>query len=95
VLGARAAGAGAAEEFGPYRADFTFAPERLVVECDSRRWHDNDVNFLTDRQKARFIRSCGYEVAPYTWAEVVHEPARVAGELRTALARRRRELRVR
>ena len=25
---------------GPYRADFAFRAERLVVECDGRPWHD-------------------------------------------------------
>jgi very-short-patch-repair endonuclease len=74
--------------FGSYRADFTWHEHRLVVELDSRRWHDNDVNFLTDRRKERAIRAAGYEVLRFTWAEVVHEPARVAAEIRAAMRRR-------
>ena len=73
--------------FGTYRADFTWHECRLVVELDSRRWHDNDVNFLTDRRKERAIRAAGYELLRFTWAEIVHEPARVAAEIRAAMAR--------
>lgn len=74
--------------FGELRADFAWPRLRLAVECDSRRWHDNDVNFLTDRRKERVIRAAGFELLRFTWAEVVHEPERVAAEIRAALARR-------
>lgn len=74
--------------FGSLRADFVFEQARVAVELDSRRWHGNDVNFLTDRRKERAIRAAGYELLRFTWAEVVHEPARVAAEIRAALARR-------
>lgn len=76
------------EWFGSHRADFTWHEHRLVVELDSRRWHDNDVNFLTDRRKERAIRAAGYEVLRFTWAEIVHEPAGVAAEIRAAMRRR-------
>jgi very-short-patch-repair endonuclease len=78
----------AQEPFGPYRADFTWHEHRLVVECDSRGWHDNDVNFLSDRRKDRAIRAAGYEVLRFTYAEIVHQPAIVAREIRAALRRR-------
>lgn len=74
--------------FGDLRADFAWPRHRLAVECDSRRWHDNDVNFLTDRRKERVIRAAGFDLLRFTWAEVVHEPGRVAAELRATLARR-------
>ena len=72
---------------GPYRADFTWLGPRLVVELDSRRWHGNDVNRVTDVQKERHIRRAGFEVLRFTWAEVVHAPFLVAKEIRAALRR--------
>jgi very-short-patch-repair endonuclease len=74
--------------FGPFRADFTWHSHRLVVEVDSRRWHGNDVNRVTDVQKERHIRRTGYEVLRFTWAELVHTPAAVAAEIRAELRRR-------
>jgi very-short-patch-repair endonuclease len=76
------------EPFGPYRADFTWHEYRLVVECDSRGWHFNDVNYLSDRQKERLIHAAGYEVLRFTYAEIVHQPAVVADEIRAAMERR-------
>lgn len=74
--------------FGPFRADFVFESAKLAIECQSRRWHDNDFNYRTDREKARVIKAAGYELLPFTWAEIVHEPAKVAAEIRAALRRR-------
>lgn len=61
--------------FGRRRADFTWPEYHLIVECDSRQWHDNDVNFLEDRRKDRALKEAGYEVLRFTWAEVGHSPA--------------------
>ena len=70
------------------RADFTFEGARLVIECDSRKWHDNDFSFLDDRRKERLLKARGYDLLRFTWAEIVHEPARVAAEIRTFLRQR-------
>lgn len=78
--------------FGSFRVDFAWERHRLAVECDSRRWHDNDVNHLTDRRKERLIRARGFELLRFTWAEVVHEPAVVAAEIRQALVARQAQL---
>jgi very-short-patch-repair endonuclease len=83
------------EPFGPYRADFTWHEYRLVVESDSRGWHDNDVNFLSDRRKDRAIRAAGYEVLRFTYAEIVHQPATVAREIRAALRRQAQKVSLR
>ena len=73
---------------GRYRCDFVWHAYRLIVECQSRRWHDNDVNFVADRQKVRHARRIGYDLLPFTWAEVRYEPASVAAEIREALSAR-------
>lgn len=73
---------------GRRRADFRFEDARVAVECDSRSWHDNDASFLDDRRKDRELLAAGYVVLRFTWAEVVHEPKRVADEIRALLASR-------
>ena len=76
---------------GPYRPDFLWPAERLVVETDGRETHDTDVAFLEDRIRDRAMRALGYEVLRFTWAEVMLRPGAVAAEVRAALHRRRRE----
>lgn len=80
---------------GRRRVDFLFADARLVIECDSRQWHDNDLAFLDDRKKDRELQARGFEPLRFTWAEVVYEPKKVAAEIKAALRRRRNELRAR
>jgi very-short-patch-repair endonuclease len=70
------------------RADFTFEAARLVIECDSRKWHDNDFSFVDDRRKERLLKARGYELLRYTWAEIRYEPARVAAEIKDFLRQR-------
>lgn len=73
---------------GRRRVDFLFTERALVIECDSRAWHDNDIAFLEDKRRGRELAAKGLEVMPFTWAEVVHKPERVAAEIRAALQRR-------
>ncbi len=73
---------------GRRRADFTWPQFGLVVECDSRGWHDNVVNHRDDRVKERELKAAGYELLRFTWAEVVHTPYLVAQEIRAAMRRR-------
>ena len=77
---------------GPFRADFLWRPERLIVETDGRETHDTDVAFLDDRVRHRALTAVGYEILPFTWSEVVLRPGAVAREIRAALARRQREV---
>jgi very-short-patch-repair endonuclease len=74
--------------FGRRRADFTWPQFRLVVECQSRRWHDNAVSYQDDRAKARALQGAGFVVLPFTWAEVMYTPASVAREIRAVMRQR-------
>ena len=75
-------------KFQRRRADFTFEDARLVIECDSREWHDNDFSFRDDRKKERELKARGYDLLRFTWAEIVYEPRRVADEIGAAIAQR-------
>lgn len=42
--------------FGPYRVDFLFPREHVVVEVDGRDWHGSD-HWQADRRRQRYLRN--------------------------------------
>lgn len=64
------------------RVDFCFRSARLVVEVDGARWHQ-DVQ--RDRRRDNALARLGWRVLRFTWADVVHDSARVVREIRAAL----------
>ena len=77
---------------GPYRVDFLYERERLVVEADSYRHHGDRRAFDEDRRRTAYLMSRGYAVFPVTWADVTVDARATAARLRAALAARRGEL---
>lgn len=69
-------------EGGQIRVDFCFDEARLVVEVDGQRWHPDP---HVDRARDNALVALGWRVLRYTWAEVVHDSARVITEIRRAL----------
>lgn len=69
------------------RLDFLWPEARLVVEVDGRETHDTAIAFADDRRRDRALVAAGFTVLRFTWAEVVHEPALVAREVRAAIER--------
>jgi very-short-patch-repair endonuclease len=74
---------------GPYRPDFLWRQERLIVELDSYRFHGGRDGFQHDREKDLFYRDAGFDVLRFTRWHVVHEPTVVLVRLVRALERRR------
>ncbi|MCA1710254.1 MAG: DUF559 domain-containing protein [Actinobacteria bacterium] len=66
------------------RVDFCFRAQRLVVEVDGQKWHQDPVR---DRLRDNALAALGWRVLRYTWAEVVHDGPRVLDEVRAALGR--------
>jgi very-short-patch-repair endonuclease len=77
------------------RLDFLWRELMLVVEVDGYEAHRGLIAFHEDRARDRALQADGYTVLRFTWADVVRRPARVAEELRRALARRDFELKSR
>jgi hypothetical protein len=65
--------------------DALWARERLVVEVDGHANHSSATQRRRDRERDLQLREAGYLVLRYRWAEIVHEPARVAAEIKAAL----------
>jgi very-short-patch-repair endonuclease len=79
-------------QIGPYRADFLFRRERLIVEIDGYRYHGTPKRFVGDRRRAAYLAGRGFMTFPLTWQDLGPNSARAMGDLRAALAKRRSEL---
>jgi very-short-patch-repair endonuclease len=75
---------------GPYRVDFLWRRERLVVETDGERYHRGVVATADDRERDRRLAELGFEVLRFGYREVIDEPERVAVRVKRRLAERRR-----
>jgi hypothetical protein len=82
--GVRQLDSGGAEWVG--RVDVAFRPWKVLVELDSRRWHDTSTAFESDRQRTNALVAEGWRVVRITWRMLHDEPARVISLLRRLLA---------
>ncbi|MGD9735411.1 MAG: hypothetical protein AB7V58_07390 [Solirubrobacterales bacterium] len=71
----------------PLEVDFLWRDARLIIEADSRRFHDTDSAFLTDRQREQKLQLAGWRVSHCTWEQVEFEPRSLAATVRGLLAR--------
>ncbi len=70
----------------PLQADFLWRDARLIVEADSRGFHDTGSAFEYDRKRAQRFELGGWRVSRCTWAQVEREPRRLAATIRAVLA---------
>lgn len=71
--------------FGPWRADFCFPAERLVIETDGDRFHAGARRRARDARKAESLEAAGARVLRLSWTQVVRRPAATAAAVRAAL----------
>lgn len=64
--------------FGAWTADFLFRDASVVVETDSRRWHDTAARRARDARKTAYLESLGLVVIRVRWAELRDDPAGLA-----------------
>ena len=70
----------------PYLFDFAFPADRMILETNERRWHDDPSDDEHDNEKCSVPGRHGYRVVFATWAKVTHAPAQLLTELAAALA---------
>jgi predicted transcriptional regulator of viral defense system len=70
-----------------FKPDFLWREAGLIVEADSRQFHDTDMAFLDDRRREQRLQLAGWRVSHCTWGEIEHEPRRLAETIRGLLAR--------
>lgn len=69
-----------------FEADFLWPKQRLVVETDGRRYHDNGVAFERDRLRDRALHLSGYRVVRVTTAQMERESDAIVSAIRRLLA---------
>ena len=67
--------------------DFLWRGARLIMEADSRRFHDTGSAFLNDRRREQRLQLAGWRVSHCTWWEIEREPRRLSETIRGLLAR--------
>jgi hypothetical protein len=67
------------------RVDFLFRSERLVIECDGRRWHDPEDARERDRVRGNELERAAWRLLRVTWDEVLFRPAHVLGLVQDCL----------
>ena len=70
------------------RVDVAYPAARLVVELDSRRWHDSRTAQESDRQRDNALVAAGWRVIRITWRQLLDDPTGVVSLLRQLLASR-------
>jgi len=74
------------ETIAGHEVDMLWRDERLIVELDSRDYHDADQPFERDRDKDADLLVAGYSVVRITWRRLRDAPAREARRLAGLLA---------
>ena len=69
-----------------FKPDFLWRDAGLIVEADSRQFHDTDTAFLDDRRREQRLQLAGWRVSHCTWWEIEHESRRLAETIRGLLA---------
>jgi hypothetical protein len=65
--------------------DFLWRDAGLIVEADSRRFHDTDSAFQSDREREQCLQLAGWRVSRWTWEQVEREPRRLVKTIRGLL----------
>lgn len=76
-------------EIGPYRVDFAWVDERIVLECDGWGKVDSPQYFERAARRDSFLQTAGWIVLHFTWAEITRRPRFVVTELGRAFELRK------
>jgi hypothetical protein len=64
--------------------DFRWPQERLVVEADSRAWHDNPIARQDDAERQALLEASGDRLIRITWDQAVAKPGQTLARIRAA-----------
>ena len=67
------------------RVDVLYRGRKVIVELDSRRWHNTRDGFESDRERTNALVLAGWRVVRITWRMLHDHPERVVALLRAAL----------
>jgi len=64
--------------------DFRWPEQRVVVEADSRTWHDNAIARQDDAQRQALLEACGERVLRVTWNQAIRSPSETVRRIEAA-----------
>jgi very-short-patch-repair endonuclease len=64
--------------------DFRWPAQRLVVEADGARWHDNPLAREDDAERQAILEASGERVVRVTWEQAIVQPKQTLARLREA-----------
>lgn len=67
--------------------DFRWPDRRLIVEADSRTWHDNQLAREDDAERQALLEANGERVVRVTWEQAVSRRAQTIRRLQTAVGK--------
>lgn len=70
-----------------FEVDVIWRRQRLIVEVDGRKYHDNDAAFERDRDRDARLIAAGFRTLRVTWKMLVGEPGRLLVSVSQALVR--------
>jgi very-short-patch-repair endonuclease len=70
------------------KPDFLWRDQRLILEADSRRFHDTDIAFVDDRRREQRLQVGGWRVSRFAWEQVEFEPHGLAQTVQQLLTQR-------
>lgn len=76
-------------QIGPFRVDFAWLDERIVLECDGWGKVDTPAYFEKAARRDSYLQTTGWIVLHFTWAEITRRPRFVIAELERACEARR------
>lgn len=65
--------------------DFGRPDDKLVLECNSKRWHDDPADYVDYNDKASIPGKLGWTIIFITWDEVMKRPDKLVADIRAAL----------
>jgi len=68
------------------KPDFLWRDAGLIVEADSRRFHDTYSAYQNGRHREQLLQLAGWRVSRCTWEQVESEPQRLAQTIKGLLA---------
>lgn len=70
---------------GLREVDFLWRERRVVVETDSRRWHDNRWSMESDREKDLLLDAGDWDCVRTTWRQITRDDPLLVGALQRRL----------
>jgi hypothetical protein len=66
--------------------DMLWREQRVVVECDSRRWHSDPLTVEDDATKQAILEAHAYRVLRVTWGQALKRPSQTATRIGKAVS---------